>query len=315
MLKSILGATIAIILVGSLLAPICDVDDGENTLNVVVLAGQSNAAYSFNEVRCDPTVINEEFGKPSTNCYYYGTQNEPLVYGSSYTNPFYDGTFNGYNFYNMYNGTWKIGGYEPVLGYELGKKTNCDIYVINVAIGGAPINFLIPSEDGGEYAQKAINAALDRIPSNYTVNKLGFIWIQGESDQTTDVDDYIADFTTIFEFYQDLGFDKCYMVETRPDNSGNATEAQLKICDENPNVILSSVAPATFTTANGFLSTDNLHYTQAGRIVVGEDIVEHIDAKLIPRSMPTEMFSAIVILMIVAIVVTLTYTVFHRNRD
>jgi len=270
-ITKILGVLVSIIVAVSLLPVLTETADsvnGEDNLEVLVIAGQSNAAYR----QVDVSLINEEIPQPVTNVYYYGTSTQPIWFGYP-SNPTYDQTLASYGIYSMVsNSQWKIGGYEPVLAESISKKSNCDVLIINVGISSATIANLTPQQIGGEYTAKVIEDALSKVDSKYHIDKLGYVWIQGESNAGSTVDGYIQQFNIINDWYHEHGFEECYMVQTRPENSGNAAIAQLKICQDDPTVILASTAPATFTVENGLMVSDNLHYSQQGRIIVGEDI-------------------------------------------
>ena len=311
----ILGVVVSVIVVVSILpilTEIADSVDGEDNLEVLVIAGQSNAAYR----QANVPLVNEEIPQPITNVYYYGTASQPIWFGYP-SNPTYDPTFESYGIYSMTaNGQWRIGGYEPVLAQSISKKSNCDVLIINVGISSATIANLTPQQIGGEYTADVIEDALSKVDSKYQIEKIGFVWIQGESNYSTPVDGYIQQFDIINDWYHEHGFNKCYMVQTRPSNSGNAAIAQLKICQDNPSVILASTAPSTFTVANGLMESDDLHYSQQGRIVVGEDINSKISlTSHIRDSLVGDLFDIIPVIVIIGLIVAVAGTIYFKYED
>ena len=66
-ITKLLAIVITVIIALPLMAVICDYDHGDNTLEVIVIAGQSNAAYR----QVNTTVVNEDVPLPTTNVYYY----------------------------------------------------------------------------------------------------------------------------------------------------------------------------------------------------------------------------------------------------
>lgn len=314
-ITKILGVVVAIIVVVSLLPVLTETADsvnGEDNLEVLVIAGQSNAAYR----QVDVSLINEEIPQPVTNVYYYGTSTQPIWFGYP-SNPTYDQTLESYGIYSMVsNGQWKIGGYEPVLAESISKKSNCDVLIINVGISSATIANLTPQQIGGEYTAKVIEDALSKVDSKYNINKLGYVWIQGESNAGSTVDGYIQQFNIINDWYHEQGFEKCYMVQTRPANSGNAAIAQLKICQDDPSVILASTAPSTFTVDNGLMVSDDLHYSQQGRIVVGEDINSKISlTPHIRDSSVGSLLGVIPVVLIIGLLLAVTADIFVKRND
>lgn len=306
-----------VLVTAAILVPVTTNLEAEDRLQVLVITGQSNSAYRSDSV--DLELVNEEIPLPQTNTYYYGTSTQPIYFGTMppYGDPSYDTTFESYGIYSMIsNNHWKIGGYEPILAQSISEKTNCDVLIINAGINAASVNYLLPTEDGGEYVAEVISHALDLVKDEYDkIEKIGYCWIQGEADYTTPVAEYIADFDTILDWYEGEGFSKCYMVKTRDINGGNSCEAQLKLAHDNPNVILASTAPDSFTTDNGLMNSDNLHYTQAGRIIVAEDINSKMFLKpYLQDDTLVQIIGLIPILIVAGIVITTVGIVISRRE-
>ena len=289
--------------------------DPEDKLQVLVITGQSNSAYRSDSVNLE--LVNEEISLPKTNTYYYGTSAQPIYFGTMppYGDASYDTTFESYGIYSMISDNkWKIGGYEPILAQSISEKTNCDVLIINAGINAASVNYLLPTEDGGEYVAEVISHALDLVNDKYDkIEKIGYCWMQGEADYSTPVTEYIADFDTILDWYEGEGFSKCYMVKTRAINGGNSCEAQLKLAHDNPNVILASTAPDSFTTDNGLINSDNLHYTQKGRIIVAEEISSAMHLHYNVSSDMWGLIAIIPLMAIVAIVLVAVQSFFSKN--
>lgn len=314
MLKKILTATVAIIMIATLVAPLCIQPSSDDTLEVLVIAGQSQAMYSGGD-RCNPSEVNGTVPLPSTNAYYYGTATSPIVWGGFYTSPTYDTTFSSYGLHNMIDsGEWVIGGYEPILANKIAADSNCDVLIINVGISGAPISFLQPSATGGIFMDRVISNALAEVPSHYTLEKIGFMWLQGESDKDNTSEYYIEKFDIILDHFQSEGFDTCYMVETAPNKGGNAVTAQRIIAATNPAVIMASTAPETFTVQNGLLSSDNLHYTQAGRTLIAEQVSDYIHVPYHFDEGSTSLLHVIPLILILAVIATIAMGII-RTRD
>ena len=299
----VLTVVVSVILMGSLLVPYLDstTEKNENVLDVFVLGGQSNMAYIPSYMDLD--VVNDELGAPAEDCYYFGTSSRPVYLNMDLATC---------DIYPMYSGgAWIIGGEECGLAYALTPKTHHDLLVINVGIPAYKISQFEPGTTGGDHIENVIEAALAAIPSTYTVNKLGWAWCQGESDRTTSYASYIASFNKIDAMLGGFGFDMCYMVQTKPSDSGSATIAQQMIVNDQKDVVMASTAPAGFTIANGGLIEDNwLHYTQHGRIIVGEDIANAIS---VPNTSYFEILYIVPVLIIAAII--LLAVRMYSNRD
>lgn len=192
-------------LVSAILIPVIDDIDSDDTLEVLVITGQSNSAYRGDSVNL--TQVNAEIPQPTTNTYYYGTDSGPIYYGGMppYGTPSYDTTFESYGIHSMTsNGSWKIGGYEPVLAENISHKTNCDVLIINAGISAASVGYLLPDEDGGEYVNAVITNALNLVKDRYEkIEKIGYCWMQGETDKDGSVSAYIEKFDTINQWYKE----------------------------------------------------------------------------------------------------------------
>lgn len=308
-----ISAVVAVLLYASLLVPIiADSTNGDTDLQVLIVAGQSNAAYRNYNV----DVVNDDVALPDTEVFYYGNSTGPIYYGPINA-PTYDDTFESYGIHSMVeNGAWKIGGYEPVLSRAISDKTNCDVLIINVGISSASTDFLFPDNVGGEYVSNVISDALSKVDPKYSIIKIGYTWMQGESNAGSTINGYIQSFDVIHDWYVAEGFKTCYLVQTRPANGGNASIAQLQICESEDDVILASTAPATFTVENGLMESDNLHYTQKGRDIIGEDIADKMTLQYhIRASSLSSLLSVVLVLVPIGILLGLVGAVVGRRME
>jgi len=317
-IKSILLVTIGVILVGSFLTPLCFPQEENNTLDVVIIDGQSNAQYwgwGANNL-CSPSIVNASgLEAPTHNLYYYG-DSTPTYYGPVYTNPTYDTTLTSYDLHKMYDGEWKIGSYGPTLAKLLSERSGHDVLVIDVGVGAAPIQWLTTTGPGGMWAEKIITDALSKVPTRYHIDMLGMVWAQGESDASTAVDTYIERFNTLYNSLNDkFGLDKVYVIKTRDAVGGNSITAQEQLAAENENIVIATSITDTFTTENGLLNTDNLHYTQQGRTVIAEILGSEITFNEHPANENLELLKALPILVIVALLVAAVGAIAHRRTD
>lgn len=311
-IPTIIGAVVMILVVVSVLLPVTSSHsaDGEDTLEVIILGGQSNAAYTVGTPRIDPAVTNEEIPQPVSNCYYYGTDSAVVYHSTNLaTCAIHSMTSEG---------QWIIGGEEASIAYMVSKATNADVLIINTAVPAQKVSAFIP---GGTYYQRTVDimtAALDLIPEKYHQVRCGWVWIQGEADKATTISDYVADFHKVQDFYASYGFDTCYLVETDHGHSGNATEAHHYLVAHDPKVILGSAAPSTFSVAQGTLVEGNeIHYSQKGRDVVGLQVGEAMTPSLtyLARSSPVyPMVSLIPILVLAGLAIGVVGS-FISNRD
>lgn len=286
LIKAIVGIVISLLVVGAILVPITSnySSDGEHTLDIVVLGGQSNMAYI--PAYMDLDVVNQDIPQPTTNCYFYGYADRPVWNNADL--PLCD-------IHSMTaNGSWIIGGEEVAVAKTISDYTSDDVLVVNVAIPAYAIAQFEPNTTGGNHIKNVLTDVLQEIPAKYTKIKCGWAWCQGESDKTTPVNDYVSSFEKVQGIFESFGFKTCYLVQTKPSDSGNATAAQTIIANTVPGVVMASTAPSTFTRDNGMLIEDNwLHYSQAGRDIVGSDIGHAICKKMTPHLRDNDVYSVI----------------------
>lgn len=247
-------------------------NNGGNVLDVIIIDGQSNAAYPLD--LADPEVVDVDFpNAPSKKLLYYGTASAPVVYST------FDSSFESYSLHEMWDGdSWAIGGYEPGLASTIAKRNGHDVLIINIGVAGASVSELMPSSSKGEYGVAIINHALqavDDLDRYDGVNMLGWVWAQGEADALTSIPDYIRDFKKIDDYMESIGAKDCYIIETRL-RWGNSVAAQNDLIHSHDDIYLGTDITLTFTVADGTLMPDNTHYTQKGRDIIAEDVGESI---------------------------------------
>ena len=254
-------------------------DSKDGSLDVIVIAGQSNAEYT--EERCDISLFNELYSEePVKNLYFCGIDGDtPVNYWN--TNGL-DMTSGGFSICSMWDDNWVIGGYEPILANDLAKKTGNDILVINTGVGGKKISELIPGSVFGDYGFRLINTAISKVSSSYsTINFDYWVWIQGEADYNTDIDQYIDDFKLLQNEFKKYECEHCVIVNTRETWGGNANVAQGKISECDSNVDLVAKINESFSLEEGGHLLDEpgaygIHYSCKGRVVIANDIVSVI---------------------------------------
>ena len=316
-LNLVLGAVVTIILLGSFMVPVLkDVTDNDE-LDVLVITGQSNAAYRESvDYRVSPEVATANLSE-SGALYYYGTSTAPVAY-EIIGDPTYDTTFESYSIQKMCNGNqYVIGGLEAPLGITIHNRTGNDVLVLNVAVSGAPIDWLSPSGKWGTFAAGVIEHALADVSGQYDkINKIGWICLQGEADSSTAIDTYKTKFMLMADYLGSMGFDTGYIVPSRTAQGGNSIIAQKELAEEYDNLyIVADGIPDTFTTANGLLYTDGIHYTELGRIKIG---IAAANAMELPSKSPISemepLILAIPVIILAALLIAVATTIF-RVRD
>lgn len=303
-IQGIISIIVIVILLSTLATPVMQSAGGnEKTLDVLIIDGQSNAEYGDTSV-CDPEVLNEEYTeKPSRNILYYGTSTAPANQWD--WSMYYFKSWAAYHLHNAYDYAtekWIIGGYEPILGNTISKKTGNDVLVINMAIGARTIAQLLPDGADGDYSWGVLDHALNQAKRTYdSFNMVGVVWIQGESDKDTPVADYEESFEELMDAFDEYGLDDFYIVKTRDSYGGNSNIAQENIVATHDNVQIATDITETFTQENGMLDANPIHYSQKGRDAISFAIMDKIDIDGSIVDTPTDKALIIVIGMVLLV--------------
>lgn len=242
-------------------------------LDVFLIMGQSNAAYSYYDVNtATPTTSPGEI-------YYFGTETQPNTQTVTGT-----GMFDAMNI----DGTPKIGHLEMPFMSEYNDLTGHKVYTINTGWNGANISILTVGGAHYNYEQRTARNGFDAIDlNNYVVDTIGYIWLQGESDAGLDtpIDEYKADFLKLYNaiagksndvFTNRFTMNDAFIVQTRTERGPNTAEALTELAEENPNIFMATDITLTFTVDNGMMRSDDLHYTQAGFNAIGVAVARFV---------------------------------------
>ena len=317
MLGKILSITIAVLLLPTLVLYVepFQHQNGE-VLDVLILDGQSNAAYGQDIVDTDQVDIDFP-NAPSRTLYYYGTDSGSTWWGTHNT-PSYDTTFESYNLHEMYDNGWKVGGYEAGLGYKISERDHHDVLILNIAVSGASVTELSPNNPMWQFGTGVITHALEKATAlnKYdSFNMLGYVWAQGEADYSTPIKEYEAKFLKIMDGLSEYGADKCYIIATRA-KWGNSVSAQYDLANAYSNIMIATNIANTFTVDNGLLMADGTHYTQKGRDVIANIVGDVIDLNDSDSNDLGPLFGAVIVVVVVGIIIAAASMIFiRRNGD
>lgn len=247
-----------------------DVTVDRAVLDIYLMNGQSNAAY----YDADPSKV-DPAPKPGT-VYYYGSADRPA--------DSLDFSTKGCAMHDMVSsdGTPAIGDKGPVFGARYHELTGHKVYYVTAAIGGKGIEAFQP-EDGEMWVHtKAILVAAmaELDASKWEIVDRAYLWIQGEANWQMTADRYKTRFLAMHDAILDgdLGytFDKCIICLPQTlKGDGGPREAQIELAQERPGtIIIGCDATEGFTTANGLLGSDGIHYSQLGDNIVGVDLAD-----------------------------------------
>lgn len=232
--------------------------------NVILLLniGQSNVVG-----RAFPDAANEVL--PSNGAYRYKQSTNTLE-------PLLDGVGEG-----LSHATDR--SMNPMLGKRLKELTGHDVIIVPAGVGNTFIRTWLKEENSlYNRAKQMWQAALAYCSANnITVSAKYAHWLQGENDAgvtETDgyyvmldqlVNDLVSDAGVEKVFATRIGYDPNY---TAAANSEKIMKAQKLVAFNNPNFILASYAPPTFTFTNGKMASDMTHHTLMGLNQVAEDL-------------------------------------------
>lgn len=286
-----------------------DVDKAD--LDLILIWGQSNASYRN-------AVVSEAIN-PGLNAGYYFGQDDQLgsAAGEGETDPA------TCDFYTLVDddGALRIGDMGPALAKAYHEKTGHKAYLVNAAIGNKWILLFIPYEQMWTYCDNIVSAAINAVDlSKFDLHLVGYVWSQGEANASNSVLDYK---TWFMMSYNSMAsgvlsghvFDKVFIIETKPQDGGNATIAQRELAAEYDGVYMGSTAPESFTVENGLMGTDGLHYSQLGKNIIGTQVGGVIGDTVSP---PTTDYSSLLYTIPVVILAALLIAVYglvSRRND
>lgn len=229
-------------------------------LDIYMITGQSNASYYYAEPQL-ATVT-----KPGT-AYHYSE-----LIGGEQICPM-----------NNKNGSMARGNIEASLGKELYELTGEKILMVNAGVSGQKVDTFVPKDGSSyqhmEYVWGIIQKHLDEdeFKKHFEPRLKSYIWVQGESDGTTDIDSYKQDYMQIHQVLtgDEYGFQYGFVILTKSKFTGSYN-AQQQLADENTDIAIATKSAESFTVENGKMRFDDLHYSQIGDNLLGEETAKSI---------------------------------------
>ncbi|MCQ2071046.1 MAG: leucine-rich repeat protein [archaeon] len=265
------------------------VEVGKAALDVIMITGQSNAAY-FRE---DPSLATVPV---IGTAYYYGTH-DYVVDSERYYNDADPSLYSMLPMVNSY-GALVVGNIEPSLAAGWYSETGHKMYVINTGWGGRSIPWFNPTYgvDRLTVSMKSVyNDAMAAIDKDlFDVNVLGYLWIQGETSHTSSgveisKEKYMSEFLASYRwitgqdllhtFCEDSDYTpkQCYISLVRQQTfSTNSMAAQIELAEKYDDIHIATTVSHTFTVENGMMCRDDLHYSQLGDNMIGAAVSKYI---------------------------------------
>lgn len=315
-MKKIITGIVAIILVVTVLIPISNLNqdiESKPTLDVFVLAGQSNSAYTYGT---DVGIAQENPSIDNGYAFYYGDVNNPIIhhYGDSIQ---YDPTFESYSIQSMTNpdGTWRIGGIDSALASQYVSRTDSHCLIINAGINGISIlGYSNPNGEGWSYTEDVLEDCFSKIDrEQYRVNPCALFWIQGEADRSRDVDIYVDNFKSFWNWMKmDYGFEGAYLIDVR--DGRNTNIAHQILADSVSSIHYVDSVSSDWENDSPNMTHDTIHYNQYGKNIIGE---EFISAYLVDNPVITPLDVSYLLVHIIPVLVLLGIPIglfVFRNR-
>ena len=224
-------------------------------LSIYLITGQSNASYYYAEPEYATAT------KPGT-AYHYSE-----LIGGVEICPM-----------NAEDGSMNRGNLEASLAHTLYNLTGEKVLLVNGGVSGQKMETFVPIQ-GPSYQyiskvwqiiQRYINE--EEFQKHYECRLRSYIWAQGESDTHTDIGLYKADFLKLHQMLTgpDYGFDYGFVVKVRSMYT-NAAQAQEELVAENQDLAMATRSSDHFSVENGKMRFDDLHYSQIGDNLLGDE--------------------------------------------
>ncbi len=184
---------------------------------------------------------------------------------------------------NDKEGNMARGNLEAALGKNLYDLTGEKVLLVNAGVSGKKIDTFVPLQgESYKYMDKVwqdINRIIHEkeFQKHYEPRLKSYIWAQGESDKNTAIGSYKNDYMKLHEILTslDYGLEYGFIIKVR-DVYENPSKAQEELANENEDIYISTTSSDFFSVENGKMRFDDLHYSQVGDNVLGEETAKTI---------------------------------------
>lgn len=178
------------------------------------------------------------------------------------------------------DGEPNVGNLAPAFMATYYEETHHKPLVYFAGISGRSILTFQPGEGMYNQTLAAMRNSYNDFMSQtdyYEPGKRVMIWIQGESDEgsmtASEYRDYFMTFWDGIQTDSDYPFDYC-MISYLGSQYVTIKAADKLLINGNNDIYLGSDLAPTFTDENGYLKGDGVHYSQAGRNILGADLAD-----------------------------------------
>lgn len=179
------------------------------------------------------------------------------------------------------NGDPNVGNIPPSFVSTYYEETHHKVLFTMAGVSGRSITAFQPGEGHYNRTLTAMeNAYLNYLSDteHYIAGKKVLIWIQGEADNdnmtASEYYNYFMNYWNGINSDSVSPFDYCMISYLTP-RYDVITAADKMLIENNADIYLGSDVVQDFTIENGYLKPDGVHYSQAGRNVLGVDLAEN----------------------------------------
>ncbi|MBR6014642.1 MAG: hypothetical protein IK059_01025 [Firmicutes bacterium] len=225
-------------------------------ISIYILTGQSNAAYYFAEPE----------------------KSDNTKKGTAYVYDITDGVYSVQSMNNE-DGSQARGNIDASIAKSLYDNLGEKVLIVNTGISGNPIETFEP-DDGVSYAftketwdNLQYILKTDWWKDRFEEHVRSYIWIQGESDDWALPERYMYSYMKFHECMRSpmYGCDYGFISQIVP-RFFRPNDAQERLAQAYDDIWMATRITNTFSPETGELRSDNLHYTQMGDNIAGEDI-------------------------------------------
>lgn len=167
----------------------------------------------------------------------------------------------------------------PSFCREYIKETKRRVVAVHVAKGSTEIKSWLPGTEGYKMILKKSHAAISKVKKKFSVGRILFVWLQGESDalKNHSKEYYKESLTTLANALKD-----CVCVEkfgiirvgrfTRDDRDLEIISAQDEICAENPFFLMLTKIATDLNEKDEYMNPEAKgHFSATGLEILGKD--------------------------------------------
>ncbi len=224
-------------------------------MSVYLLTGQSNAAYYFAE--------------PS--------KASRTKKGTAYVFDISEGNY-AIQSMNNEDDSQARGNVDAAIAKSLYDEMGEKVLIINTGLSGEKIETFKPGGASYNYTEESWSDVqyifnTDWFKERFEPRIRSYIWVQGESDDWESPEGYMESFMKFHDIMRSekYGFDYSFIASIVP-RFFRPNDAQERLAQGYDDIFMGTRITTNFSVESGEMRSDNLHYTQKGDNMVGEEL-------------------------------------------